>query len=329
MTITEHHLSVFAGPVRRVAQVLQMPPKIEQAPPDPGNPTTKPRSCRWTPFRLDVLIMTPMHSPYRDRNVVDVYDRLAVPIQFAVPARDLVRRVKLVSGERVLDVGTGTGAVLVAASADVGESGLRVGLDASLEMLQANRRNVRSCLVRAQAPELPFLDDSFDAVLSSFVITHFNKYEPALTDMVRVIRPGGRLGVTAWGPSTTSFADVWNEVVSRFMSLEELKQEFKSMIPWNEWFSQEANLRRALADAGLSEVHVHRHDYDVSVSTSDYLRLRELSVRGHVVQRRVGPESWAKFTHDVAEAFRDRFGERIQYSEDVHIAVGTKAVEAR
>ena len=41
VTITEHHLSVFAGPVRRVAQVLQMPRKIEQAPPDPGNPTTE------------------------------------------------------------------------------------------------------------------------------------------------------------------------------------------------------------------------------------------------------------------------------------------------
>src|SRR5438874_1819993 len=259
--------------------------------------------------------MTAEHSPYRDPHVVDVYDRLAVPIQFAAPARDLVRRVKLISGERVLDVGTGTGAVLVAACEAIGATGLTVGMDASIEMLQANRSHVSSYLVRAEAPELPFLEATFDAVLSSFVITHFADYAPALTEMVRVIRPGGRLGVTAWGSGTTPFADLWNEVVSRFMSLDELKQEFRSMIPWNEWFSHEANLHRALGDAGLSEVRVHRHDYDISVSTTDYLRLRELSLRGHVVQRRVGPESWAKFTHDVAEAFRDRFGDRLQYSE--------------
>src|SRR5205814_2059151 len=95
-------------------------------------------------------------------------------------------------------------------------------------------------------------------------------------------------------------------------------------IPWNEWFSQEANLHQAFIDADLVDIRVHRHDYDVSGSTNDYLHLRELSLRGHVVERRVGPEAWAKFKRDVAEAFRDRFGERIQYSEDVHIAVGTK-----
>ena len=268
--------------------------------------------------------MTVEHSPYRDPHVVDIYDRLAVPIQFAAPARDLVRRVKLISGQRVLDVGTGTGAVLVAACEAIGATGLTVGMDASIEMLQANRSNVSSCLVRAEAPELPFLEATFDAVLSSFVITHFANYAPALTEMVRVIRPGGRLGVTAWGPGSSPFGDLWNEVVSRFMSLDELKQAFKAMIPWNEWFSQEANLHQAFIDADLVDIRVHRHDYDVSVSTNDYLHLRELSVRGHVVERRVGPEAWAKFKRDVAEAFRDRFGERIQYSEDVHIAVGTK-----
>ena len=57
-------------------------------------------------------------SPYCDAEVVAAYDRLAVPRQFAAPARDLVAGLGLsVVGNRVLDVGTGTGAALIPAAA--------------------------------------------------------------------------------------------------------------------------------------------------------------------------------------------------------------------
>jgi ubiquinone/menaquinone biosynthesis C-methylase UbiE len=263
-------------------------------------------------------------KPYSDPEIIAVYDRLAVPTQFAAPARDLVTEMKLTSGDRVLDVGTGTGAVLGPASAAVGDGGLTVGVDASIEMLRVNRWNAGACVVAAEAPELPFIDKAFDAVLSGFVITHFKKYEPALADMVRVLRPGGRMGVTVWGSAPNPFADLWNEVASRFISLDELKQAFKGMVPWNEWFSQQANLRQALTEAGLSDITLHRREYEVSLSTTDYLLLRELSLRGYVVQQHVGPEQWERFKHDVSDAYRDRFGDVVQYVQDVYIAVGAK-----
>ena len=57
-------------------------------------------------------------SPYFDAGVAAAYNRPAVPLQFAAPARDLVAGLGLsVVGYRVLDVGTGTGAALIRAAA--------------------------------------------------------------------------------------------------------------------------------------------------------------------------------------------------------------------
>ncbi len=268
--------------------------------------------------------MAHQQSPYESPEVVGVYDRLAVPLQFAAPARDLVAALNLTAGQRVLDVGTGTGAALAPAALSVGAGGFAVGIDASIEMLRVNRGRSRACVVAADAFDLPFPTSFFDAALASFVVAHLNTYSRAIAEMVRVVRPGGHLGITAWGSAPNAFADVWNHVVSAFVSLEELKRGFKAMVPWNEWFAEEANLRKALSEAGLSNVEIARHDYAVSASTTDYLLLRELSLRGHVVKGRIGPERWAEFNRDVSAAFRSRFGEQIRYVEDVHIAVGTK-----
>jgi ubiquinone/menaquinone biosynthesis C-methylase UbiE len=268
--------------------------------------------------------MTRNQSPYEDPDVVAVYDRLAVPIQFAAPARELLSRLRLTAGERVLDVGTGTGAVLVPMTRAVGSGGMAVGLDASVEMLLTNRASSGAPLVSADASGLPFMNAAFDALAASFVISHLGNYTVALAEMARVVRPGGRLGITSWGSGRNELADAWNEVVATFMSLGELKEAFNWMVPHNEFFAQEGNLRGALIDAGLIEVTVHRSEYRVSAGTADYLLLRELSLRGHVVKKKIGPQRWAEFTRDVSAAFRTRFGEHVQYSDEVFIAVGTK-----
>src|SRR5215469_10483976 len=59
-------------------------------------------------------------SPYLDATLVASYERLSVPLQFAAPARDLVAALDVSTGDRVLDVGTGTGAALIQAATHVG-----------------------------------------------------------------------------------------------------------------------------------------------------------------------------------------------------------------
>src|SRR5436309_3113526 len=115
-------------------------------------------------------------SPYFDRTMADVYNRVAAPSQFAPPARDLVHALRLQSGDVVLDVGTGTGVVAQAAREALGSRVFVVGVDAAIEMLGVARRMTAYPVVVGRIPELPYRDTTFDVVMASFVITHFTDY---------------------------------------------------------------------------------------------------------------------------------------------------------
>src|SRR5262249_29872627 len=111
-----------------------------------------------------------MHkSPYSDSTIAGVYKRVAAPLQFAAPGRDLVEIVGVRPGNIVLDVGTGTAVVAGAARMAAGPSALIVGVDASMEMVRLAPKEAAS-FVLAQVPDLPFSDASFDSVIAGFVV---------------------------------------------------------------------------------------------------------------------------------------------------------------
>jgi len=105
-------------------------------------------------------------------------------------------------GEDVLDVACGTGnAALRAAQA----GGTVVGLDLTPELFEAGRRlaaeaQVAIDWVQGDAEELPFEDESFDVVLSTFGCMFAPRHTVAAHELARVLRPGGRLGITTWTP---------------------------------------------------------------------------------------------------------------------------------
>ncbi|MGW4380450.1 class I SAM-dependent methyltransferase [Kitasatospora sp. NPDC004531] len=99
-------------------------------------------------------------------------------------------------GSAVLDVGTGTGTAAAGACA----RGARVtAVDAEPGMLAEARRAAPGAAVRAATlPELPFGDGEFDAVVGNFVLGHVGRVGAAIAELRRVLRPGGRLALTAW-----------------------------------------------------------------------------------------------------------------------------------
>jgi ubiquinone/menaquinone biosynthesis C-methylase UbiE len=104
-------------------------------------------------------------------------------------------------GDGVLDVACGPGNFSRAFAAAVGDSGLVVGLDASRTMLERGAADVRSSrlrnlvLVRGSAMELPFVDDSFDAVCCFAALHLFEDPFGGLDEMRRVLTPGGRIAL--------------------------------------------------------------------------------------------------------------------------------------
>lgn len=126
---------------------------------------------------------------------------------FASVVDAVMTRAALSPGERVLDLGTGTGAVAERAAEVVGPGGHVVGVDISLQMLALARARVAArgyahvTLQEGRAETIPADDRSFDVVLASLSLMYAIDREAAAREIARILRPKGRLVAAVWaGP---------------------------------------------------------------------------------------------------------------------------------
>ena len=130
-----------------------------------------------------------------------------------VAARDVyLGLLDINAGDRVLDVGCGSGAVTRDIARRVGSRGLAVGLDPSPALLAVAREFAEEAgfgdrmeFREGDARRLPIPDRSFDVVVCVTVLSHVPKGEAAIPELVRVLRPGGRLGVFDLDTDMTAF----------------------------------------------------------------------------------------------------------------------------
>ena len=120
----------------------------------------------------------------------------------------------LAPGAHALDVATGTGDLAVALARRVGPGGQVVGCDFSEPMLARARRKAPGVRFEwANALELPYPDEHFDAATVGFGARNFADLGCGLAEMVRVVRPGGRVVVleitTPTRPPLSWFFRVW------------------------------------------------------------------------------------------------------------------------
>ena len=168
-----------------------------------------------------------------------------------------VSRLSLRPNAWVLDVGCGTGASALPAAAAVGPSGQVVGLDVSENMLACARSKAAALGLRNVHFELADMsasgygDSTFDALISVFSLFFMPDMIAQASELWRLLRPGGKLAVTVWGPRAFEpLSTLFNE------ELRVLRPETKPLVrPWEKLTDPE-NLRSLLREAGIKEVAV-------------------------------------------------------------------------
>jgi ubiquinone/menaquinone biosynthesis C-methylase UbiE len=237
---------------------------------------------------------------------------------FAHFGRRLIAVVGIEPGQRVLDVATGRGAVLFPAAERVGGTGEAVGVDLAEGMVQAaneeaERRGLGSPVRVMDAEQLDFPDASFDRVLCGFGVMFFPNLDRALAEFRRLLKPGGRLGVSTW---RVSQAEDLNAIVDEF--------GLGNPRPPG-WISEPDDLARRLAQAGFTDVRV--------VTDSETLRYIDFeqywqNTRGNVARRRLDGLDAAQIEHvraTLAERLRPH-----QQPDGIHlVATALLAVASR
>ena len=194
-----------------------------------------------------------MSNSREDASPMEAYQSYMVPVEFEPWSAELLDRIRLRTGERVLDLACGTGVVARAAATRVGTSGAVVGVDVNPVMLDAARSLPSSGGVAvewtlARAEDVPFADGSFDVVLSQQGVQFFADRDNAAREMKRVLKAGGRVGVSVWrGHRHQSVKGA---------VLRALQDMFGPGAAVAYSFGESSELRDLLNDAGFHDVHI-------------------------------------------------------------------------
>ena len=187
-------------------------------------------------------------------NPAETYESYMVPVLFAPSADRLIHFARPRPGERVLDVGCGTGIAARRAAPRVRPDGRVVGLDASPGMLAvaraaASREQLAIDWREGRAEALPFADGDFDLVLCQYALMFFGDPSAALAEMRRVLAGPGRAALSVFQAlERHPFYERLDRVIERRLGASGVRDIFR--------LGDAADLRDRVAKAGFARVEI-------------------------------------------------------------------------
>ncbi|MDF2967383.1 MAG: Methyltransferase type 11 [Nocardioidaceae bacterium] len=240
-----------------------------------------------------------------NRQQAQAYDDLFVPALFGQWAPQLVDCARVREGQSVLDVACGTG-VVARAARDVVEAGRVVGVDlnpAMLEVALAARPDLE--WVQGDAEDLPFADAEFDVALCQSALFFFAHPGRALSEMARVIVPGGVVALQTYAPLAEQPAyGPFVELVARHAG-----PEARDLLG-TYWSQGDVHGLRALTSAaGLSLLEL-RSSLGVAVFPSA-AAVADTELRATPIAEQITPENYSRIvadTEDLLGGYADESG---------------------
>lgn len=218
-------------------------------------------------------------------------------------------------GDRVLDVGCGNGALLLAAARRVGPDGEVTGLDLSGPMLATARARAEAAgasnvrLDQGDAQTHDFAGAAFDASISRFGVMFFDDPAAAFSNLAGALKPGARVAFSCWKPA---FDNEWIMVPS-MAALEHLPmpQTGEPDAPGPFAFSDPARVESILTAAGFGDVVAEELVLPLTVASSaeDAVRFFKRSDFSQTLFKGADEETAEKAWASVARATRERAGD--------------------
>ncbi|HEY1422514.1 MAG TPA: methyltransferase domain-containing protein [Candidatus Acidoferrum sp.] len=272
----------------------------------------------------DIISQWSESAPYWEK-YREIIRGMFVPVTKA-----LIESAGIGNGDAVLDIATGPGEPALSVADVVGLEGRVVGTDAVAEMVEAagresSRRNLRNASFEvALAEKLPYADNRFDAVVCRFGVMFFPSPVDAVREVLRVLKPGGRLALAVWHYGERNpFHSVIAEVVERYVETPPTAGP-----PDMFRFAAPGELLGIVASAGATAASERLLQFSIRAKSSveDFWTLRsEMSDKLRTKLACLSPVQLAELKREVIEAIRAySFGDEIRFPAEVLIVSGAK-----
>lgn len=175
-----------------------------------------------------------------------------------------LKKIQNANPEHILDVATGTGDFAIAAKKKFPGSTVK-GIDISGGMLEVGReklvkRNLDGIeLIKADSAEIPFEDNSFDVAIVAFGVRNFENLKLGLTEMQRVLKPGGEIVVLEFSkPKAFPFKQIYNfyfnNILPRFGKMVSKDSSAYTYLPESvKAFPEGNDFIKVLAESGFAQ----------------------------------------------------------------------------
>jgi SAM-dependent methyltransferase len=172
--------------------------------------------------------------------------------------RRTVEALTISPGSSVLDVACGSGASALPAAERVGPSGIVIGVDLAERLLELGRAKAAArglsrqiTFLAGDMERLEYPEHSFDAVISVFGIFFASDMPSLVGALWRLVRPGGQLAVTTWGPR------MWEPGSSLFWTAVQTERPdlYRSYQPWDR-ITEVSALQQMLSEGGIADAEL-------------------------------------------------------------------------